>query len=127
MSYHNVRHYVQECALDNRNSHNAKELFNLRHSILYNIVERLLRGLKARYKILTYPRPFKIQSRVRVVIAVSTLYNIFSYFDKEESEPEDNIAIVEDDSCDMDKELERAYNISQAEKDAYACKKCNCN
>ena len=55
---------------------NPKELFNLRHSSLWNAVERIFGVLKKRFKVLTYQLeyPFKIQ--VRLVKVMCCLHNI---------------------------------------------------
>jgi len=62
--------------LTNFSPKNPKELFNLRHSSLWNAVERIFGVLKKRFKVLTYQLeyPFKIQ--VRLVNVMRCLHHI---------------------------------------------------
>jgi hypothetical protein len=50
--YRGVRYYLKEQYKTNQKPQNAKELFNLRHASLRNVVERIFRVLKRKYKIL---------------------------------------------------------------------------
>ena len=40
--------------------------------------------MKARYKILIYPRPFKMKAQIRVVAPLCVLHNILGTFGEEE-------------------------------------------
>lgn len=85
----------------NRGPQNAEELFDMRHSQLRNVIERIFGVMKARYKIITYPRPFRMKSQVRVVAALCVLHNILDDFNEEEDSAVDNapIAAPEDESA----------------------------
>jgi DDE superfamily endonuclease len=74
--YRGVRYYLQEWATANEEPQSKEELFNLRHSEARSGVERVFSILKARFKILTNPRSFKMEAQVRVVAALGVLHNI---------------------------------------------------
>ncbi len=50
--YRGVRYHLKEWALGNRKPQNREELFNLRHSSLRNVVERIFGILKKRFPLL---------------------------------------------------------------------------
>jgi DDE superfamily endonuclease len=74
--YRGVRYHLKEWAAANKRPQNKEELFNLRHSRLRNVIERTFGILKSRYKILTLPRPFKMEAQARIVPALCVLHNI---------------------------------------------------
>jgi hypothetical protein len=53
---------------------NTKELFNLRHSSLYNVVERIFGVIKRKYYILDSAE-FSVKTQVRLVGIVCALHN----------------------------------------------------
>jgi DDE superfamily endonuclease len=56
---------------------NSKELFNLRHASLRDVIERIFGVLKRRYQILRSPSECSMdtQTRVRVILACTGLHN----------------------------------------------------
>jgi hypothetical protein len=50
--YRGVRYYLKEIQQANQKPENAKELFNLQHSLLRNVIERIFGVLKRQWKIL---------------------------------------------------------------------------
>jgi hypothetical protein len=74
--YRGVRYHLREWERSNARPKTPKELFNLRHAQLRNIIERIFGVLKERFKILTLPRFFKIDAQVKVVAALCVLHNI---------------------------------------------------
>ena len=72
--YRSVCYHLQEWARGNRGPQNAQELYNMRHSQLRNVIERIFSVMKARFKILTHPCPFRMKSQVRVVAALCVLH-----------------------------------------------------
>lgn len=110
--YRGVRYHLQEWGKGNRAPQNKEELFNHQHSKLRNIVERIFGVLKAKYKILTRPRSFKLAAQVRVVAAICVLHNILSDINEE------GHSLNIDDSYENEQEpirVEQAYNISRSE------------
>ncbi|PLW51481.1 hypothetical protein PCASD_00279 [Puccinia coronata f. sp. avenae] len=73
--YQAVRYHLKEQAAAGRRPEDAKELYNLRHASLRNIVERLFGCLKAKFKILTSPVEHNIHRQVQLVYALATLWN----------------------------------------------------
>jgi len=74
--YRGTRYHLKEWERSKARPKITKELFNLRHAQLRNIVERIFGVLKERFKILTLPRFFKMDSQVKVVAALCVLHNI---------------------------------------------------
>ncbi|XP_042514202.1 putative nuclease HARBI1 [Macadamia integrifolia] len=72
---HNVQYHLKEWRNSNVSPADKKELFNLCHSILHNMIERAFGLLKSRFKILkTQPKyPFKTQARI--IQACVMIYN----------------------------------------------------
>lgn len=87
--YRRVRYHLKEWAKAiNKRPQNKEELFNLRHSKLRNAIERIFGIIKARFKILTLPRAFKLTTQAQVVVALSVLHNILVTFPGEKEEEE---------------------------------------
>ena len=63
--YRGTRYHLKEWERSKARPKITKEVFNLRHAQLRNIVERVFGVLKERFKILTLPRFFKIDSQVK--------------------------------------------------------------
>jgi hypothetical protein len=54
---------------------NAKELFNLQHASLQNVVERIFGVIKRKFKILGAYVEYSIDTQVHLVLALTRLYN----------------------------------------------------
>lgn len=54
---------------------NKEELFNLCHSNLQNVVEKIFGVTKCRFQILETPAEFTINIQVKIVLAVTGLHN----------------------------------------------------
>ncbi|KAI5313648.1 hypothetical protein L3X38_042824 [Prunus dulcis] len=72
--YRGTRYHLSEWSGNNR-PENYKELFNIRHSIAKNVVERGLGLLKKRWSILYTPSFFNIKTQVRIINACFVLHN----------------------------------------------------
>jgi len=57
---------------------NAKELFNLRHASLRNVVKRILGSLKARFRILLKPMYYDLETQALLVRALCCLHNFIT-------------------------------------------------
>jgi hypothetical protein len=68
-----TRYHLKEQAAAGLRPATHKELYNLRHSSLRNVVERLFGCLKAKFKILTTPSEHSIERQVQLVYALATL------------------------------------------------------
>jgi len=94
---------------------NARELYNLRHSKLQNVVERTFVVLKKRFPILTTPPPYSIKKQGWIVLSCCILHNFIrkwnwqdSYFEEHmEEEIEDSHGLNDIDSDSDDEDLGR--------------------
>ncbi|PLW25716.1 hypothetical protein PCANC_25920 [Puccinia coronata f. sp. avenae] len=68
-------YHLKEQAIAGLRPSTAKELYNLRHSSLQNIVKRIFGCLKAKFKVLTTPSEHNIHQQVQLVYALVTLWN----------------------------------------------------
>jgi hypothetical protein len=108
--YRGVRYHLKEQRLAEQKPQNAKELFNLRHLLLRNVIERIFGVLKRQWQILSGKGcEYSIETRVDLFCALIGLYN----FTKEAGE--DN---GEDDFVLEDKEQDvqvRDKRVGQTE------------
>lgn len=74
--YRGVRYHLKEWAqVPNARPANFKELFNLRHSSLRNIIERAFGIIKRRYKILASGSEYSLETQIKLFPACATLHN----------------------------------------------------
>ena len=74
--YCRVQYYLKEIQQANQKPENAKELFNLRHSLLCNIIEHIFRVLKQQWQILEEKGcEYSIDTQVDLFCALIGLYN----------------------------------------------------
>ncbi|BFG35074.1 hypothetical protein CerSpe_213480 [Prunus speciosa] len=72
--YRGTRYHLNEWPGNNR-PETYKELFNLRHSIARNVIERSFGLLKKRWSILRTPSFFNIKTQLRIINACFVLHN----------------------------------------------------
>ena len=73
--YRSTRYHLKEQQLSNEKPQNSKELFNLRHSSLRNVVERIFGVLKRKYRILQTPSEYSMDTQTRIILACTGLHN----------------------------------------------------
>ncbi|XP_043717551.1 putative nuclease HARBI1 [Telopea speciosissima] len=73
--YRNVRYHLKEWNNSNLRPADKKELFNLRHSSLRNVIERSFSHLKSRFKILKTQAEYPFDTQANIVIACAILHN----------------------------------------------------
>jgi hypothetical protein len=73
--YRGTRYHLKETRLAGKKPENTKELFNLRHVSLRNVVERIFGVVKRKYQILRSPSEYLIDTQTRIILACCTLYN----------------------------------------------------
>lgn len=74
--YMSVRYHLQEWRKGNQRPQNMKELFNLRHARLRNVVERVYGVFKNRFRIFQAPRDgFSLLTQNKLIIALSAVHN----------------------------------------------------
>ena len=77
--YQGVRYHLDEQYRAAQRPSNAKELFNLRHASLRNVVERVFGVFKQRFKIFEAGRAgFKIEDMVQLVYALTAVHNFMN-------------------------------------------------
>lgn len=72
--YHDITYHSKEYP-GGYHPQDAKELFNLRHSLLRNATERTFEALKARFPILLSAPPYPLQTQVKLVVATCAIHN----------------------------------------------------
>jgi hypothetical protein len=89
--YRGVRYHLKEQRQANRKPENAKELFNLRHSSLRNVIERIFGVLKRQWKILGGKGcEYSIDTQVDLSCALIGLYNFGKQRGETDTFEEDN-------------------------------------
>ncbi|XP_075521499.1 uncharacterized protein LOC142554714 [Primulina tabacum] len=73
--FRGVRYHLQEFTGQGRHPEDAKELFNLRHASLRNVIERIFGIFKSRFKIFKTAPPFPYTTQSELVLACGGLHN----------------------------------------------------
>jgi hypothetical protein len=92
--YRGVRYHLKEFGAGRRRPRNYKELFNHRHAVLRNAIERAFGVLKKRFPILKVATSHKIWNQVKIPMAAALLHNIIKALNGDEQwldDPQDNI------------------------------------
>ena len=77
--YPKVRYHLREQAGASQRPQNPKELFNLRHASLRNVIERTFGVLKNRFVILQKPpRQYSIRTQIKLVYALTGIHNFMN-------------------------------------------------
>ena len=84
--YRGVRYYLKEVRQTDLKPENAKELFNLRHSSLRNVIERIFGVLKRQWQILGGKGcKYSIETQIDLFCALIGLYNFRKQCGEEET------------------------------------------
>ncbi|KAG5059183.1 hypothetical protein JHK87_000212 [Glycine soja] len=73
--YRGVRYHLQDFAGHGNDPKNEKELFNLRHASLRNVIERIFGIFKSRFTIFKSAPPFLFKTQAELVLACAALHN----------------------------------------------------
>ena len=73
--YRGVRYHLKEWARGNESPQNKEELFNLRHSSLRNVIERIFGVLKNRFPLLVRMHSFPFKYQCKLVKIAAMLHN----------------------------------------------------
>lgn len=100
--YPGVPYHLKEQKQAAQRPANAKELFNLRHSRLRNVVDRTFGALKKRFPILQHAPPYPMTTQVNLIYAMTGLSNFIRRHRTEErpdifDEVDDDDDIEDDD------------------------------
>jgi hypothetical protein len=74
--YRGVRYHLKEFGARHRRPQNPKELFNHRHALLRNHVERTLGVLKKRFPILKVATFHMLENQVKIPMAAAIFHNL---------------------------------------------------
>jgi hypothetical protein len=98
--YRGVRYHLKEHRAQGNTPQNAKELFNLRHAALRNVIERIFGVTKRKFKILGKAGEYSIETQIHLVIALTGLANFLTLYKE----------ITKEDIDAVDQELQEARN-----------------
>jgi hypothetical protein len=73
--YRGVRYYLKEQRQADLRPNTAKELFNLRYASFRNVVKRIFRVVKRKFKVLGSVAEYLINSQIHLVLSLIGLYN----------------------------------------------------
>lgn len=73
--YRSTRYHLKEQIRAGSKPENAKELFNLRHASLRNVIERIFGVVKRKYQILQSASEYSMDTQTRIILACITLHN----------------------------------------------------
>lgn len=99
--YRGTRYHLKEQRLAGKKPENSKELFNLRHASLRNVIERIFGVVKRKYQILRTPSEYSIDTQTRIILACATLHNYVRSIEGEkadrwlDTEPEPQQPIID--------------------------------
>lgn len=92
VSYRGVRYHLNEQGLAKTRPENAKELYNLRHAMLRNVVERIIGVLKTRFRLLKTHNEYPVEKQVQGVYATAMIHNYLQSYNEAETLPEIGIS-----------------------------------
>ena len=98
--YRGVRYHFKEWAQGNRRPQNAKELYNLRHSALRNVIERIFGVVEKRFPILVEMSPYAFPFQCDLVLTAMVLHNFIR--SHQLNEDEFDVPDVENNNADND-------------------------
>jgi hypothetical protein len=82
--YRGVRYHLKEFGAGHQRPQNSKELFNHRHALLRNHVERALGVLKKRFPILKIATFHTLENQVQIPVAAAIFHNLIRAFHGDE-------------------------------------------
>jgi hypothetical protein len=100
--YRAVRYHLREQAQANIKPQNAKELFNLRHSALRNIIKRTFGVFKKRFRYFESARQnFSITTQVDLVYALTAVHNFINMHDLHDLDSYDDMEEVDEEDAQL--------------------------
>jgi hypothetical protein len=73
--FRGVRYHLREQARSKLQPATPEEVFNLRHSQMRNVIERIFGVLKQRFQILAKPLEYSVDDQAKLVFALTALHN----------------------------------------------------
>jgi hypothetical protein len=99
--YRRVRYHLKEYGAGRRRPQNYKKIFNHRHAVLRNHIERALGVIKKRFSILKVATFHKIENQVKIPVAAAVLHNIIRSLKGDEQWLEDQRENVQGNVVDL--------------------------
>ena len=94
-------YHLKEYGAGRRRPQNYKEIFNHRHAVLRNHIERALGVIKKRFPILKVATFHKIENQVKIPVAAAVLHNIIRSLKGDEQWLEDQAENVQGNVVDL--------------------------
>ena len=88
---------------------NKEELFNLRHASARNVIERIFRVLKRRFRILLLAPEYTLHIQARIPAALCAIHNFIIKHD-----PAEDITLTDDDNDNAPGPLDHDHEASAA-------------
>ena len=82
--YRVVRYHLKEQAASGKKTMNKEELFNLHHSSLRNVVERIFGVTKRRFQIFKSAPEYHLNTQISLVFAVTALHNFIRIYQSQD-------------------------------------------
>ena len=95
--YRGIRYHLKEQRQSDLKPNNAKELFNLCHASLCNVIERIFGVVKQKFKILGIGTEYSTDTQIHLVLGLLGLYNFICLHEGIENEDQEYNEILEDD------------------------------
>lgn len=86
--FRRTRYHLQDFRGEGRDPQNKNELFNLRHSSLRNVIERIFGIFKSRFLIFKSAPPFPFKTQAELVLACAGLHNFLRKHCRSDAFPE---------------------------------------
>lgn len=116
--YRGVRYHLKEQAQQASKPQTKQELFNLRHSSLRNVIERLFGVIKRRFRILQTAPEHPMRTQVGLIYALTALNNFIHHHNNGISDDIDNEITSEEASNDVEDKDEEDESSNHLEKDS---------
>src|SRR5271163_1591619 len=107
--YRGVRYHLKEQRQADLRPNTAKELFNLRHASLRNVIERIFGVVKRKFKVLGSMAEYSIDTQIHLVLSLIALYNFIC---SQEDIQEDIDKVVQDENQEIDEDILEANTRS---------------
>jgi hypothetical protein len=112
--YRGVRYHLKEWMNNNQRPQNAKELYNLRHASLRNVVERIFGVVKHRFPMLVNMHSFSFSFQCDIILCCCIIHNFIWQY----QEDEDTFDVTIDLDADVIQTQEIAYVTTETQAEA---------
>ncbi|XP_075479525.1 uncharacterized protein LOC142520435 [Primulina tabacum] len=117
--FRGVRYHLQEFTGQGRHPEDTKELFNLHHASLRNVIERIFGIFKSRFKIFKTAHPFPYTTQAELVLACAGLHNFLRKecrSDEFPAEPENEVPQPSSKQIYEDKNFDQIFGTEEQQR-----------